>query len=102
MSAIEVNPTAAHNQATKICQASDQLSISTVVTFSENTTILGNGDAQSTFETLKKGTTMAQQLLNRDVASIQSVITTFTRTDEQVKNLLEQSAINQYLNGGGI
>lgn len=100
MGAIDVNPISARTQATKICQASDRLSISKTVTFSENTTISGNSNAKSTFESLAKGTIMAQQLLNRDVQAIQSVISTFTRTDEKIKNQLEVSSVNQFLSGG--
>lgn len=102
MDTIEVNPMVAQNQATKICQASDKLSISKSVTFSDDTTISGNSDAKSTFQSLTQNTMMVQQLLNRDVKAIQSVISTFMRTDEQIKNQLEQSPVNQFLSGGTI
>ncbi|MGX7417199.1 TIGR04197 family type VII secretion effector [Carnobacterium gallinarum] len=102
MSTIEVNPVAAHNQATKICQASDKLAISNIVTFSRGTTISGNECAKSTFQKLKQNTYLAQQLLNRDVESIQSVMTAFTRTDEHIKKLLDESLLGSSFKGGAV
>jgi type VII secretion effector (TIGR04197 family) len=100
MSVVGVNPMAAQQQATKICQASDQLTIGQTVTFSTDTTIAGNQTAESTFQTLAKSAGLTQQMVVRDVQAIQSVIQTFTRTDEQIKKQIETASIQPALGGG--
>lgn len=84
---IELNEAEAQRQATQISSANDRLSLSKSVTFSSGTTVPGNATAESTFEQLKKTPVTIQQLLNRDVASIQTAVAAFKRADQQAKQL---------------
>ncbi|MDA9470733.1 TIGR04197 family type VII secretion effector [Enterococcus sp. 5H] len=86
---IDVNGAEAQNQATKIGQANDKLTISQTVTFSSGTTVPGNTTATSTFEEFKTSSTTIQQLLNRDVANIYSFVAAFERADSQTKKLFD-------------
>lgn len=84
---IELNTAEAQKHATQIGIANDQLTISKSVTFSSGTTVPGNTTAKSSFEQLKKTPETIQQLLNRDVASIQTAVAAFKRADQQTKQL---------------
>lgn len=86
---IDVNGAEAQNQATKIGQANDKLTISQTVTFSSGTTVPGNTTSTSTFEEFKTSSTTIQQLLNRDIANIHSAVTAFERADSQTKKLFD-------------
>lgn len=86
---IDISSTEAQNQATKIGQANDKLTISQKVTFSLSTTVPGNATASNTFEELQTSATTIQQLLNRDIANIHSAVAAFKRADSQVKQLFE-------------
>ncbi|MBM7688488.1 hypothetical protein BCR24_06850 [Enterococcus ureilyticus] len=87
---IDVNGAEAQNQATKIGQANDKLTISQTVTFSSGTTVPGNTTATTTFEEFKTSSTTIQQLLNRDVANIHSAVAAFERADSQTKQLFDR------------
>lgn len=76
------------------------LSHTQTVTFSTDTTIAGNQTAESTFQMLAKSAGLTQQMVVRDVQAIQSVIQTFTRTDEQIKKQIETASIQPALGGG--
>jgi type VII secretion effector (TIGR04197 family) len=84
---IELNEAEAQRHATQISSANDRLSLSKTVTFSSSTTVPGNAIAKNTFQQMKKTPTTIQQLLNRDVASIQTAVTAFRRADQQAKQL---------------
>ncbi|WP_176332541.1 TIGR04197 family type VII secretion effector [Candidatus Enterococcus lemimoniae] len=86
---IDINAGEIQNQATKIGQANDKLTISQNVTFSSGTTVPGNSLANSTFEKLKSSSSTIQQLLNRDTANIQSAVVAFKRADTQVQQLFK-------------
>ncbi|ALS36007.1 type VII secretion effector (TIGR04197 family) [Enterococcus rotai] len=86
---IDVNGAEAQNQATKIGQANDKLTISQTVTFSSGTTVPGNATATSIFEEFKTSSATIQQLLNRDVANIHSAVAAFERADSQTKKLFD-------------
>lgn len=83
---IEIDPFRARTHATNICQAADQLTVATAVTFSGNTTIAGNTSVSTTFNSLVTTTSQIQGVLFRDVAAIQHTISSFERMDSQVKN----------------
>ena len=87
---IELNEAEAQKQATQIEIANDRLTQSKTVTFSSATTVPGNVTAESTFQQLKKNPATIQQLLNRDVASIQTAVAAFKRADQQAKQLFTQ------------
>lgn len=74
---IDVNGAEAQNQATKIGQANDKLTISQTVTFSSGTMVPGNTTISNTFEEFKTSSTTIQQLLNHDVANIHSAVAAF-------------------------
>lgn len=84
---IEINAAEAQNQATKIGQANNKLTISETVTFSSGTTVQGNSTAKSKFEELKKSSGTIQKLLSRDTANIQSAVAAFKHADLQTKQL---------------
>ena len=88
---IDINAGEIQNQATKIGQANDKLIISQNVTFSSGTTVPGNISSNSTFEKLKSSSSTIQQLLNRDIANIQSAVAAFKRADTQVQQLFKSS-----------
>ena len=87
---IDINAAEIQNQATKIGQANDKLTISQTVTFSSGTTVPGNSSASSSFEKLKGSATTIQQLLNRDAANIQSAVVAFKRADTQAQQLFKK------------
>lgn len=87
---IELNEAEAQKQATQIGLANDRLTLSKTVTFSSGTTVPGNAMAESTFQQLKKNPATIQQLLNRDVASIQTAVAAFKRADQQAKQLFTE------------
>lgn len=89
MQVIDINGSAAREQATNICNANDELSISKSVTFSSSTTVAGNESSQTTFDILKETAPTIQQLLNRDVANIHSAVEAFERADKKSADLLD-------------
>jgi type VII secretion effector (TIGR04197 family) len=84
---IKLNEAEAQNHATQIGIANDQLTLSRTVTFSSSTTVSGNRTAEDKFQQLKKTPETIQQLLNRDITSIQSAVAAFKRADQQTKQL---------------
>lgn len=89
MSDIFIDPLQAHEQATKISQANDKLALSKEVTFSTETSIAGNSQAESCFEQFKQTSAKMKDGLTRDIANIHSVVTTFERTDQEVGKMIE-------------
>lgn len=89
MGKIEVNPLEAARQATNLLQAADRLSLRKSVDFSTHTTIQGNQQAKSSTQKLQQAMNQTHQLLQRDIQLIQSAVSSFKRTDEQAKKLVE-------------
>jgi type VII secretion effector (TIGR04197 family) len=90
MTTIYVNELEAKEQATKISQASDQLSISKTVTFSSNTTVSGNATSQTLFASYSNTPSQFQQLLNRDINNIHSAVEAFIRTDSATSDMINK------------
>ena len=89
MGEVFISSLEAKNQATKIGQASDKLTISRSITFSSSTTISGNSQAENTFNQFQSSSSKIKSFLNRDVQNIHSSVAAFERTDQQTKNLIE-------------
>lgn len=87
---IEVNPVIARQQASNICRANDELTMSQRVIFSEGTTVQGNHQAQAAFQKLHTSVTQTQALLNRDVQNIHGAVASFQRMDQDIQRLFKQ------------
>lgn len=86
---IAMNPASAQRYATQICNAADRLSIGKTVFFSGEVTVQGNSTAQDMFTDLSTSLRDIQQMVNRDVQAIHSVIDGFERMDEETKSAIE-------------
>lgn len=89
MSEILMSSAAAQEQATLIAQANDQLTISASVTFSSNTTVSGNQQAEKSVKQLKRANQKLKHDLSRDIKNIHSIVKSFKRTDEAASQLIE-------------
>ncbi len=93
MGSINVDPMVARSQATALSQAADQLTLNKTVSYSEGTTVQGNAKVKSSVNQMNSFVSVAKGALNRDVANIHSVVSSFERTDQEAKELIGQLTI---------
>lgn len=89
MGKVEINSNTAQQYASAIGNASDSLPINDTVSFSKEVTTQGNDVANNQYAKLTKAVSNAQQMLNRDIATIHSVVTDFKRMDADIKKAIE-------------
>ncbi len=93
MADIQMNPGVAQEYATSIGNANDKLTIKNSVSFSGEVTVQGNSTAQTAFTSLTKSVNATQQMLQRDVTAIHSVVSSFEQADKRVKKEVEKLQI---------